>query len=199
MKKTLITGLLTLPMLISSPVWADKVTDQINEALKAYEEKDYKAAIDELKYASVALQKLSQAKNQKLLPKPLDGWTAQKVDNSDNQMAMSILGGGSSMKASYKRGKEQVDIEIMANSPMIAMMGMMINNPALAASKKGTESYRYKRIKGIKKIDDKQTEITLLIAGQIMLKVTGKKLKDAAVLEQYLDAMDISKLKAELL
>lgn len=199
MKKTLIAGLLTLPILISSPTWADEVTDQINEALKAYEEKDYRAAIDELKYATVSLQKLSQAKNQKLLPEALEGWTSQEVDNNDNQIAMSVLGGGSSMKASYQREEEQVDIEIMANSPMIAMMGMMINNPALAASDKGTEAYRYKRIKGLKKISGDKTEITLLLAGQIMLKVTGNKLKDAAVLEQYLDAMDMGKLKAELL
>ncbi len=199
MKKTLIAGLLTLPILFSSPVWADKITDQINEALKAYEEKDYKAALDELKYVTVSLGKLAQAENEKLLPKPLEGWTTVKVDNSGNQMAMSMLGGGTSMKSSYKRGKERVEIEIMANSPMLAMMSMMINNPALAASEKGTEPFRYKRIKGIKKIKNKRTEITLLLAGQIMLKITGNKLKDPAVLEQYLDAMDMKRLKAELL
>lgn len=199
MKKTLIAGLLTLPMLISTPSWADEVTDQMSEALKAYEEKDYKAAIDELKYVTIALQKLDQAENQKLLPEPLEGWTAKEVDNNDSQMAMSILGGGSSMKAGYQRETEQVDIEIMANSPMMAMMGMMINNPALASSEKGTEAYRYKRIKGIKKVKNDKTEITLLLAGQIMIKVTGQKLQDPAVLEQYLDAMDMNKLKASLL
>jgi hypothetical protein len=59
--------------------------------------------------------------------------------------------------------------------------------------------YRYKRIKGVKKVDKNSTEITLSVIGQIMIKITGTKLKDQAVLEQYLDTIDIDKLKAELL
>jgi uncharacterized protein (UPF0335 family) len=32
-----------------------------------------------------------------------------------------------------------------------------------------------------------------------MLKITGKRLEDDAILEQYLDTMDMKKLKASLL
>jgi hypothetical protein len=199
MKKILLAGMLVLPTLISTPVWADKITDQINDGLKAYEEKDYKAAIDELKFVTAQLQKLEAAENQKLLPPALEGWTLKKIDNSSNQMVMSMMGGGASMKASYRKKQERVDIEIVANSPILAMMRMMMNNPAMMAGKADTEPYRYKRIKGMKKTGKTETEITLSIAGQIMLKITGKKLKDAAVLEQYLDAMDMKKLKAALL
>ena len=78
-------------------------------------------------------------------------------------------------------------------------MGMMIKNPAMISADDSMEPYRYKRIKGVKKTKGNRVEITLLISGQIMLKVEGKNLKDKAVLKQYLDAMDISKLKAELL
>ena len=199
MKKILLVGMLVLPTLISTPVWADKITDQINDGLKAYEEKDYKAAIDELKFVTAQLQKLEAAENQKLLPPALEGWTLKKTDNSSNQMVMSMMGGGASMKARYSKGQERVDIEIVANSPILAMMRMMMNNPAMMAGKADTEPYRYKRIKGMKKTGKTETEITLSIAGQIMLKITGKNLKDVAVLEQYLDAMDMKKLKASLL
>ncbi len=202
MKKLLIIGMLALPTFASSMLYADDISDQINEGLKAYEAKDYKTAVDELKFVTAQLQKLDAAENQKLLPAPLKGWTAEKVDNS-GQMAMSMLGGGSSMKASYtKKGEketEQVDIEIAANSPILAMMSMMINNPAVLSADNSMSPYRYKKIKGVKKVDKNSTEITLSVIGQIMIKITGKKLKDQAVLEQYLDAIDIDKLKSELL
>jgi len=199
MKNLLLTGMLVLPILISVPVLADKITDQINDGLKAYEEKDYRGAIDELKFVTAQLQKLEAIENQKLLPPPLEGWTLKKIDNSSNQMVMSMMGGGASMKARYSKEKQQVDIEIVANSPLLAMMRMMMNNPAMMAGKADTEPYRYKKIKGMKKTSKKETEITLSIAGQIMLKITGKNLEDDAVLEQYLDSMDIKKLKASLL
>ena len=203
MKKLLSAGMLTLAILINTSLLADEITDQINESLKAYKEKDYKVAIDELTFVTAQLQKLNAAENQKLLPKPLEGWTAGKADNS-GQAALSMLGGMTSMKARYlkkvsKRKTEQVDIEVMANSPLIAMMSMAINNPAMMASDASTEPYRYKRIKGMKKVNGNNTEITLLIAGQILLKINGTQLKDSAVLEQYLDAIDISKLKEKLL
>lgn len=203
MKKLLIAGMLILPIFASASLYADEITDQINEGLKAYAEKDYKTAVEELKFVTAQLQKLDAAKNQKLLPAPLAGWTTEKVDNSGNQMAMSMLGGGSNMKARYtKKGEketEQIDIEIAANSPILAMMTMMINNPAVLGADDSMSPYRYKKIKGIKKVDKNSTEITLSVIGQIMIKITGTKLKDQAVLEQYLDTIDIDKLKAELL
>ena len=199
MKKILIAGILTFPMLFSAPLFADKLTDQINAGLKAYEDKDYKMAVEELKYATIKLQKLEHEENKKLLPEALKGWTKQKVKNRDNQVAMAMLGGGTTIKSSYKKDKEKIDIEVMANSPMLAMVGMMINNPAMIAGDDSMEAFRYKRIKGVKKVHRKTTEITLLLAGQIMLKITGKNVKDDAVLEQYLDAMDMKKLKASLL
>ncbi|RTZ64988.1 MAG: hypothetical protein DSZ29_04855 [Aquificaceae bacterium] len=199
MNKKQIAGLLLLPALLSSPLFADEITDQINEGLKAYETKDYKGAVDELKFATAQLEKLAYEENKKLLPDAIDGWEKQKIKNSNNQMAMSIMGGGTSIKGRYKKDKEQVDIEVVANSPLLAMISMMLKNPAMISADDSMEPYRYKRIKGVKKTKGNRVEITLLIAGQIMLKVEGRNLKDKAVLKQYLDAIDINKLKEKLL
>jgi len=198
MKKILLAGLLTLPMLMSTPLMADEIEDQIQAGLKAYQDKDYKIAVDELKFAMAQLEKLSQNDNQKLLPPALDGWVMQN-DDSTAQAAMSMMGGGTSIGANYTHGNETVHIQIIANSPMIAMVGMMINNPMMAAADENTEPYRYKRIKGIKQTEGKNTEITLLLVGQIMIKIDGENLKDTAVLEQYLDKMDMKALKEALL
>ena len=198
MKKILLAGLVTLPMLMSTPLIADEIEDQIQAGLKAYQDKDYKIAADELKFAMAQVEKLAQNDNQKLLPPALDGWS-MKADDSTAQAAMSMMGGGTSMGANYTHGNENVHIQIIANSPMIAMVGMMINNPMMAAADENTKPYRYKRIKGIKQTEGTNTEITLLLVGQIMIKIDGENLKDTAVLEQYLDKMDMKALKEALL
>jgi len=199
MKKILLSTLTALAILSTSSLYADTITEQLNEVIKMYEDKDYKASMDELKFITAEIQKLDAAQNQKLLPKPLEGWKVE-VGDSGTQMAMSMLGGGgTSMQSTYTRGKESIEIQIMANSPMLAMMAMAINNPALMAADPSSSPYRYKRNKGVKKKEGSRTEITLLISGQIMIKLDGENLSDDAILEQYLDAIDIKKLKMNLL
>jgi hypothetical protein len=196
MKKILFSTLASFTLLSTYTI-ADEIIDQMKEAIKAYEEKDYKGAMDELKYVTAQLQKLDAAENQKLLPAPLEGWSVE--NNNEGQAMMSMLGGGTSMQATYTKGSESVDIQIIANSPMIAMMSMAISNPALMAADPSTEPYRYKRNKGVKKKEGSTTEISLLIAGQILLKLEGQNLTDESILEKYLDGIDIKELKNNLL
>jgi len=198
MKKILLSTLTTMALLTTSS-YADEIMEQMNEAIKAYQDKDYKGAMDELKFITAQLQKMDAAENQKLLPDALEGWKKQESQNG-SQGAMSMLGGGgTSMQATYTKDKESIEIQIMANSPMIAMMSMAISNPALMAADPNTTPFRYKKNKGMKKKNGKDTEITLLVAGQIMIKLTGSQLSDDRVLEKYLDSIDIKKLKMNLL
>ena len=200
MKKMIIAGVIMLPMLFSSPLMADDITDQIKASLEAYEEKDYKTAVEELKFVTALLEQLNQEENQKLLPEALDGWTIKEDNGSSNQVAMSMFGGGgSSIKNEYRRDREKITIEVVANSPMMSVMTMMIKNPAMMVRQKNTKPYRYKKAKGMKKTEGKKTEITLILVGQIMIKLIGKNLKDDTVLEEYLKKMDFGKLKEALL
>ena len=197
--KKLLAGVFIPVICMSVVAQADEITDQIKTALTAYEDKDYRTAVDELKFVTAQLEKLKSEQNQKLLPEPLKGWKIEESNNADNQMAMAMMGGGTSMRGTYLRDKEVVEIEILANSPLMAMMTMMINNPAMMAADNKIKPFRYKKSKGMKKTEGKTTEITLLLAGQIMIKVTGENLKDDTVLKDYLDAIDMGKLKEALL
>ncbi|MDD3592803.1 MAG: hypothetical protein PHO65_09180 [Sulfurovum sp.] len=197
MKTSLSILLFAAPMLFTVHLQADNVTDPIQTALKAYEDKEYKLAIEELKYATAALQKLEVEENRKLLPGPLEGWEKKDGDES-GQAAMNMFGGGSMTTAEYTRGDEHIELQIIANSPMIATVAMMINNPMFSGAE-GGEPYRYKRLKGIKQKNGDTTEITLLMAGQIMIKLTGKRLKEESILEKYLDKMEFQKIQSKLL
>lgn len=201
MKKTLILSMTTWALLSSTPLIADEITTQITEGLKAYKEKDYKGAIEELKFAMAQLEELKKKKNSQLLPLALEGWTAKAIkdDGEAAAMAMFGMGAGSSMKSLYSKGKEKIIIEVVANSPLLAIINMSINNPAMLTSQKGMKVYRYKRIKGMKKTEENKIEITLVLSGQIMIKITGENLKNEATLEKYLDVIDMKKLKEELL
>ncbi|MDD3592821.1 MAG: hypothetical protein PHO65_09270 [Sulfurovum sp.] len=197
MKKSLSTILFVTPLLFTVFLSADNVTDPIQTALKAYEGKDYKLAIEELKYATAALQKLDAEENRKLLPDPLEGWK-KKIGDESVQAAMNMFGGGTMTTAEYTRADEHIELQIIANSPMIATVAMMINNPMFSGAE-DREPYRYKRLKGIKQKNGDTTEITLLMAGQIMIKLTGKRLKEESLLEQYLDKMELQKIQSKLL
>jgi hypothetical protein len=68
----------------------------------------------------------------------------------------------------------------------------------LLGSNPDMSPYRYKRHKGIKEVSGGSTEITLLLAGQIMVQLDGRG-TDEATLQQYLDAMDFDAIQAALL
>ncbi len=162
--------------------------------------KTIKRRVEELKFVTAQLQQLQQAEIQKLMPKALEGWT-EKESKDNNQAAMAMLGGmtGTTMKSEFQRSRERVIIEVMANSPMMQMMSMMLKNPAMMAGQKNTKPYRYKKAKGMIKTENNKTEITLMLAGQILIKATGRQLEDDAVLKEYLEQLDFSKLKEALL
>jgi len=185
--------------LLNTAVYADDISDQITAGLEAYKEQDYKMALEELKFVTAQIQQLNQEELQKLMPQALEGWTEKEGNNRDNQVAMSMMGGGTSMKKEFQRDREKVTVEVLANSPMMQMMTMILKNPAMMAGQKNTKPYRYKRAKGMIKTDKNQTEISLVLAGQILVKITGRKLEDDAVLKEYLEQLDFSKLKDALL
>ena len=190
--------ILCTTLLLASFAFADKVTEQIELGLEAYNDKDYQAAIDELQYAISQIQSKLDKDNAQLLPEPLEGWTAKDVEHNNAAMAM-LGGGGTHMSKRYSKNRETVEISISANSPMVTGLGAMINNPMLLRSDPNAEPFRYQRNKGIKRKEGNRVEITLMLAGQILLQLKGQNLNDEAVLEAFLEAMDLKAIKLALL
>lgn len=176
---------------------ADEITDQIHSALEAYEQQDYTGAISDLNFAVAQIREIVQTRNAQLLPEPLDGWSASEVENMGAAMAM--VGGGTSMTRRYTRGAESLEINITANSPWIAGMMQIISNPMLMAGNPDLRPYRYKRANGMKDTSEGRVEVTLSLASQIMVKVTGENLSDEAVIERYLDTMDFERIQQAML
>ena len=80
-------------LLVCAPaIQADDVTDQIDEAVKAYEKEDYNTAVTALDSASTLIRQKKGELVSKLLPEPLDGWEAGEGKSS--AAAAGMFGGG---------------------------------------------------------------------------------------------------------
>lgn len=198
MKMTIRSTLALVASILSTTLAiADEITDQIDSGREAYEQKDYRAAIDDLNFAVAQIQELLNSQNATLLPEPLDGWTASEVENASS--AMSMIGGGTNMTRTYQRNGEQMEINIIANSPWVMGMMQMLGNPMMMSGNPNMKPYRHNRIKGMKETTDGEVAVTLAVAGQIVVKVTGRNLESEEPIEQYLDAMDFDRIQSTLL
>lgn len=192
MRKTLLITALASCFYVGAGC-ADEITEQIQSGAQAYQQQDFQLAIEELNYAVAQIQEKLNAENATLLPEPLAGWTADSVENTSGAMAM--MGGGANMARDYRRGNETVNLNIIANSPMLSGMMAMFSNPMLLGSNPDMKPYRYKRIKGLKETSGNTVTLTLMMMGQVMIKAEGQNLKDEKVLEAYLDKMDFERIQ----
>lgn len=184
----------TLALLLCAPTLtlADAITDQIGVAQEVYESGDLRKTVQELQYAIAQIQEQLNLANTKLMPEPLAGWSAEAAQSQSGGLA--ALGGGTTVSRSYGNDRgETVDIQIIADSPMLQAMTMMISNPMLMSMSPDTRMYRYKGHSGMIKQDAStgSWDLSILIRSRILVQVNGQGLKDKQVVEDYLKAIDL--------
>ena len=96
---------------------ADDVTDQIDKALRAYQNHDTQTAIAALDAASSLMRQSRADVLKKLLPPPPPGWTADAAESSAVSVAM--LGGGITASRAYHNGDQRVEVQLAADSPLL--------------------------------------------------------------------------------
>ncbi|MGH1360002.1 MAG: hypothetical protein ACRBC3_14665 [Burkholderiaceae bacterium] len=185
MKKFIIGALIA-----TTATWAqaDDFSDTLENAKQAYAEGDIGGAKEELAYASQLLGQMRAKQLESYLPEALDGWTRKENKSSSNAGA-AMFGGGTAANVEYRRGKDRVKINLVTDSPMLASMGMLFNNPALAGTQ-GT----MKRINRQKVLVKKNGAITAMIDKRIMVEVSGRA--PAEDIEAYFKGIDIKGLKS---
>ncbi len=181
-------------MIFSSALWADDVTDAINEALQYYKDGKYSDAMTSLNYASQLIGQKKSGDLQSFLPQPLAGWEAEEPISQS--MGAAMLGGGVSAERQYTKGSRSVRIQIVTDSPLLQSMMMMFGNPMMA----GADGGKMEKIAGEKAIvkynaADKTGDIKLVIANRFLVTLEGHEasLED---LKAYAAKMDYKKLAA---
>lgn len=183
---TLATALLLAPAL---PAAADEIEDSIKTALEAYQAGDVASAKSELDYVSQLLSQQQSASLGSILPVPFDGWTQEAAGN-EAAAGMAMFGGGLTAGADYHRGGDNVEIQVMADSPLIATMMAFYTNPAMAGATGG----QMKRVGGQKVIQTQDGELQAVIHNRFMINVTGSA--PAADKEAYFEAIDFDALQS---
>jgi hypothetical protein len=175
---------------------ADDIEEQIQRGVKAYQDGQHREAIQELQFAISQLQELLNKEYLTLLPAPPAGWEAE--DSEAQTMPAAILGGGTSISRSYLRGEERMEITMMADSPLLASLSMMLSNPAMLAAGGNVRPYRYESYRGIIEKQDNGAEISLLVANRVLVKLSGDNIEGEKTLEGFLKAMDFRKIEETL-
>jgi hypothetical protein len=184
---------LALLLTCSADLLADDVSDQIDEAVKAYEKEDYNTAITALDSASTLIRQKKGELVSKLLPEPLDGWQADEGKSS--AAAAGMFGGGISAERRYTRktdGKtETITISITTDSPLIQTMGMMFSNPMFMG-----QDNKLLVINGEKTIaNERDNSLTSMIANKVMVKIDGNKQVTTEALKEYFKSIDFKAIK----
>jgi len=175
------------------PLHADEISDQIEMGRQAYEAGELRQAKDELQYAIAQIQERLDNQYVTLMPEPLPGWVAEPAQAQTAGMAM--MGGGTQLSRAYREPSSgaAVELSVMADSPFLQAMSMMLSNPMMMRSEPGTKLYRLGRHRGMLKHPpgSKHWEISLMLANRILVQVQGDGLEDQAPAEAYLKALDL--------
>jgi len=173
MKKINIIAILIGMVIFSNVfVYADEVTDVINEALQQYQNKEYAAASGSLEYAAQLVRQKKGELLKALLPEPLDKWTAEEASTQSSGAA--LFGGGTSVKRDYRKDSANVTIQFIVDSPFIQSMSMLFTNPVMATSD-GSKLEKIGKEKALVryKENNQRGEVRILVANRVGVILEG--------------------------
>ena len=193
--------LMLAALLCGSNVQSDEVTEQIDAARGAYESGELRNALQTLQFAEAKIQEQITDRVLTLLPDPLDGWEAEAATSESGGMMAAMIAGTAISRRYFKQEGPEVEMRIMADSPLISMMTMMLSAPMMMQADPNSRVYSHGRNRGMIKNDkeSREVEITLMVGSRILIQVTGRNGADQEAVEAYLKALDIDKIEKGLL
>jgi hypothetical protein len=164
---------------------ADDVLDAIDSARKAYQSGDLGNAKQSLDLASQLIGQKNAEAFSALLPAPLAGWKADKVQTA----AVGNVGfGASTASRTYTNGKgENVEVQITGDSAMVTQFATLISNPQIAGV-----MGKIVRVGNQRGIQNPDGDINMVVVNKYMVVVSGSA--DAAAKMAYAQAVDVAKL-----
>ena len=192
MKKLTASIAILISCVVASNLFADEITDSIDEGTSYYKDENYAAAISSLKYAIQLMTQKSTEELAKFLPEAIDGFEMSEPET--NSGGMELFGGGSSTSADYNSEEGEITITISANSPALQSVLMMMNNPMFLGSQK------MERIAGQKAIvdwdnSDNSGSVNIIVGGSALVSAEGSNVSFDQV-KKLLGNVDFKKLTA---
>lgn len=170
---------------------ADDVTDQINEALKAYQNHDTQTAIAALDAASNLMRQSRADGLKKLLPPPPPGWTADAAESTAVSVAM--LGGGVTASRVYHNGVQRVEVQLVADSPMLQTVAALIASPLGAIGGMKTVVIGGRRMS----YTENDHSYMTLVADKVIVRVEGNSDTPDATLKSFIGVIDFAAIEKQ--
>jgi hypothetical protein len=167
----------------------DPVMKTISEAAEQYKNGRYATAITSLDSAGQMVRRKKGEVLGRLLPEPLDGWSAEQVDAK--AMGAAMFGGATTAERRYIKESSLITVKYSTDSPMMQSMLMMFSNPIFASSVGKIEM-----INGRKAIIDFKEisgNINLVIGDTLLVTIDGNNIKRDDLLA-YAGKIDMDKL-----
>lgn len=164
---------------------ADDILDAIEQARKSYQAGDLAAAKQSLDLASQLVGQKNAENFGALLPAPLAGWKAEKVETAAVGTAMF---GATSASRRY-RGPDghDVSVRITGDSAMVMQFAQLFLNPVIAGA-----MGKLIRVGDQRAIQTHEGSINMVVANKYLVTIEGSA--DAAAKLAYAQAVDIAKL-----
>jgi hypothetical protein len=185
-------------LLVAGTAQADKVTDAIDRASKAYSDGKLSSTSRELQFAIGRVGRRLARAYQKAMPPAPDGWKARKARRRNRTVGMMGLGITVNQRYRADGGRGRATAQLVIDNPMIQAMGAMFANPAMAQS----SGYDRLEVKGLAqpgfiKFDEdrKRGDAIILIAGRVFLKVHASNIEEEDVLRSLAAGWDIKRIK----
>lgn len=174
-----------------SAAHADDVTEQIDQALKAYQSHDTRTAIAALDAAANLLRQSRAEGLKKLLPAAPYGWTADQAEAT--AVGAAMLGGGTTASRTYRNGSQRVEVQIIADSPVLQGMAALLGSPFAAIGGMQTVVVGGLRMSYS---PDGNSYITM-VADKIIVKVEGSKETPDATLKSFISTIDFAAIEKQ--
>jgi hypothetical protein len=185
--------------LASHSAHADEITDQLDSAKQAYESGELRRAVETLNAAVAKIQEQITAALLKLFPPALEDWTADEAQAQSGGLAAMITGTHLSRRYVRSDGAE-VNLTLMADSPMMPMMTMAISMPFMMQANPDLKSYTLKGERGMLEhsTGSQDYKVTLMVGSRLLVQGEGSGLQDSAPLDAYLQALDLDAIQQAL-
>lgn len=154
--KTILSTLFAI--LLGCALYAQDVNDKLNEAQRAYQAGNF----EEARFAlQEALQGVNQAIGRdilEILPDNLQGMTA--VEGSDNVTSANVGFAGLFVSRRYEGDNTSANIEIMSDSPLVAVVNTFLSLPAIMISDPNQKRVRIDGYRGMQTRNEYEDRVT---------------------------------------
>lgn len=182
----------------ATPASADKVTDAIGKAAAAYKAGKMSTASTELQYALTKIGERLAKAYIATFPAAPDGWRAGRVRSSSGNAMIRVAGQVISRRYTQQGGRGRLTAQLIVDSPTMQAFMTLFANPNYARS----AGYDPVKIDGITETamlkyneNRKQGDLILIMAGRVVIKVTGRRIDNGDVLGSLVKRWNIAQVR----